>query len=122
MNVKIAHLAKKRAASVLCQTDCCFAVMNKSDYRTVLDNIDRRKIEQQKDFFKQIPFFSHLSRSAMTHLHLSLVKRKYQRGQYVCKEGEDSHFIFIICKGEYEVSKIVDASKANQPPKQLALK
>ena len=33
VNVKIAHIAKKRAASILCRTDCVFAVMSKDDYR-----------------------------------------------------------------------------------------
>ena len=32
LNVKIAHLAKARQASVLCRTNCKFAVMSKSNY------------------------------------------------------------------------------------------
>ena len=52
INVKIAHKAKARAASVICRKDCRFAVMKKEDYQSVLDNIDRRKVDKLKEFFK----------------------------------------------------------------------
>ena len=52
VNIKIAHKPKPRAASVLCRTDCKFAVMSKSDYQSVLDNLDRRKVDKLKEFFR----------------------------------------------------------------------
>ena len=52
VNVKIAHKAKARQASVVCRTDCKFAVMQKADYQGVLDNIDRRKVDKLREFFK----------------------------------------------------------------------
>lgn len=91
--------------------------MSKSDYQSVLDNIDRRKVDKLREFFKQIPFINILPRSVLNTLHLSLVKKKYERGQFVCKEGEESESIFIICKGEFEVSKTIDICAADQPPK-----
>lgn len=118
VNVKIAHKPKPRAASVICRTDCKFAVMQKSDYQSVLDNIDRRKVEKLKEFFANIPFLKMLPRSVLSTLHLSLAKKKYQRGQVVCKEGDDSKDLYIINKGEFEVSKVIDMSKMDQPPKE----
>jgi len=111
VNIKIAKRAKFRAASVLCRTDCKFAVMNKSDYQSVLDNIDRRKVDKLKEFFQQIPLFKLLPRNVLNTLHLSLTKLTYERGQRVCKEGEDSENLYIIIKGEFEVSKVVDANE-----------
>lgn len=90
VNIKIAHKPKPRAASVLCTTDCKFAIMSKSDYQLVLDNLDRRKVDKLKEFFRQIPFMNTLPRSVLNTLHLSLIKKKYERGQFVCKEGDDS--------------------------------
>ena len=52
VSAKKAHLAKARAATVVCRTDCKFAVMGKEDYQSVLDNIDRRKVDKLRDFFK----------------------------------------------------------------------
>ena len=81
-----------------------------------MDNIDRRKVEKLREFFKQIPFLKILPRSVLNTLHLSLTRKRYQRGQIVCKEGEESNEIFIICKGEFEVNKVIDTSKANKIP------
>ena len=98
----------KRKATVLCRTDCKFAVMKKADYQSVLLNVEQRRIEKLKEFFKQIPFLRLLPRSALNHLHLSLRKTTFHHGHYVCREGKDSTEIFIVLKGEFEVSKVVD--------------
>ena len=82
----------------------------------MLDNVDRRKVEKLKDFLRNIPFLSGLPRGVMNTLHLSLTKKKYLRGQVVCQEGMDSQSIFIVCKGEFEVSKYIDLSKADTDP------
>lgn len=105
---------KTRVATVLCRTDCKFAVMNKADYQSVLNNLDQRRIEKMKEFFRQIPFLKLLPRSALNMLHLSLRKRKFQRGHYVCQEGKDSEEIYIIVKGEFEVSKVVDTHRQDK--------
>ena len=39
-----------------------------------------------------------------------MTRKQYQRGQVVCKEGTDSEHLYIICKGEFEVSKVIDVS------------
>ena len=35
----------------------------------------------------------------------------FQRGNIVCHEGDDSSYIYIILKGEFEVSKVIDVSE-----------
>ena len=73
-SVKLANKPKPRAASVICRKKTLFAVMSKRDYQSVLDNIDRRKVEKQKEFFMQIPFFKDLPRSVLNTMHLSMTK------------------------------------------------
>ena len=91
--------ALARAASVLCRTNCKFAVMNKADYQSVLEIHDRRRVDYLKQFFKQIPFLALLPRKEINTLHLHTIRLTYQRGNVVCKEGEPSKKIFIIFKG-----------------------
>ena len=69
-----------RAASVLCSTECTFAVMNKADYQNVLENIDRKRIEKIKSFFAEIPFLRHLPKNTFKSIHLSMHKKVCQRG------------------------------------------
>lgn len=65
----------------------------------------------------QIPFFQDLHRSVLNTMHLSMTKKRYERGAVVCKEGEDSMHIYIVNKGEFQVSKVVDMCKVDQVPK-----
>ena len=51
--------------------------MSKEDYQSVLDNIDRRKVDKMREFFKQIPFLKILPRSLLNTLHLSLTRKRY---------------------------------------------
>ena len=41
-------------------------------------------------------------------VHLSFTKKLYERGNYVCHEGEESNALFIVGQGEFEVIKTVD--------------
>ena len=90
--------------------------MSKADYQSVLDNIDRRKVDRLRAFFRQIPFLSLLPRSVLSTLHLSLTRKRFERGQVVCREGEESDHLFIVCNGEFEVSKVIDVIKADRAP------
>ena len=40
-----------RAASIVCLTDCTFAVMKKADYQQILDQIERKTLDRIKAFF-----------------------------------------------------------------------
>jgi len=83
----------------------------------VLDNVDRRKVERIKAFFLQIPFFNPLPRSMLNTLHLSLTRKRCQRGQILSRQGQDSLHLFIVICGEFEVSKVIDTSKLEKPDK-----
>lgn len=47
-------------------------------------------------------------------MHLSMTKKRYQRGAIVCREGNDSQYLYIVSKGEFEISKVIDMTKVEQ--------
>ena len=69
-----------RAASIVCLTDCKFAVMTKADYQNVLSHIDRKKTDKVKEFLGEIPLLKYLPKAAFKSLHLSMVKKACHRG------------------------------------------
>ena len=73
----------------------------------MLDHIDRKKLEKVKAFFSEIPFLKYLPKNQFKSIHLSMHKKDCHRGQVLAQEGEDSNKIFIIFKGEFEVSKMI---------------
>ena len=45
-----------RAATILCKTDCHFAVMSKADYEKFLLNTAKKNMQLALDFLKSLPF------------------------------------------------------------------
>ena len=45
---------------------------------------------------------------------------KFRPGQIVCNEGEESNKIYIVLKGEFEVSKVIDVNENDLPGQQAS--
>jgi len=67
----------KRAATVSTKEDSIFAVIDKTNYRHVLDKVEFRNDESLIDFFSKIPFVRALSKKAIKDLHLFMEPMKY---------------------------------------------
>ena len=48
---------KPRAATIICRSDCAFAVMDRSDYKKVLGKIEQKAMNRLTDFLYSLPFF-----------------------------------------------------------------
>lgn len=64
-----------------------------------------RNINSIIDFFKSLPYFSSYGRSALDKIRLQFGKVKFLRKQYVFKEGDSSEYVYIVFKGDFELSK-----------------
>ncbi|TNV87944.1 hypothetical protein FGO68_gene15687 [Halteria grandinella] len=98
-----------RAATIACREDCHFAVMVKADYQKCLQTITKKHLQTILDFLRELPFIKHgmSSRSQLIKLQFNLHKKEYKRGQFVTKESDPLEHVFIIIKGEFEVTKKV---------------
>ena len=52
-----------------------------------------------------------LPRTIIKSLNWYLTRMQCTRGQFVCHEGQDSENIYIVVKGEFEVSKVIDVNE-----------
>ena len=67
----------KRAATVSTKEDSIFAVIDKSNYRQVLDKVEYRNDEKLITFFNKIPFIKALTKKVTRDLHLFMEPVKY---------------------------------------------
>ena len=56
-----------------------------------------------------------LPRKELAQIHHFLKTLKFNLGQFVCTEGQDSKCIYIVVKGEFEVSKVIDVNENDLP-------
>ena len=65
-------------------------------------------MNEKIDFLKRMQFFAHWSRNGIAKLTYYLQERVYRRNHLVCREGEECRHVFMVTRGEFEVTKNKD--------------
>jgi len=93
---------KTRSATVVCKEDCHFAVMMAEDYKTIVAVIERKKMYNKFEFFKNF-LVKGIAYDNLAKLAYSFEKKKFGRNEYVFKEGDPGNEVFLIKKGDVQV-------------------
>lgn len=97
---------QKRAATILCKTDCHFAVMNKADYEKCLLITAKKNMQLALEFLRSLPFIGNTcTRTQLVKLKLQMEQKTFKRHQPAAKEGEKVTTFFIVRSGEFVVTK-----------------
>ena len=102
---------KPRIATVKCLERCHFIVLSKTEYKSALSEIERRKTNELINFIKMLPVFKKLSRTKLTTYTYNLKKIDCIREGYIYKEGDPANNIYIIREGEFQIQKRVKVKK-----------
>ena len=81
-----------------------FAVLSREDYLLSIKKNLQMKLQHKIDFLKKIPCFSSQTRRAIQQFSLNFKPKKFRRGQTVYQEGQPAKCIYIVHKGEFELS------------------
>lgn len=84
-----------RAATIKCDSDCYFGVIDKIDYDKFLKKVHNKTIQKDIDFLASLPFFNHWTVTQMRKIVLSFNVEIYQRNQVVYKQGDTASVIYI---------------------------
>jgi CRP-like cAMP-binding protein len=94
---------KPRAATVICDTDCCFGVVSKEDYNKVIGQHSQKLLQTKLAFLELLPIFSGWRRHNIAKLTYSLIEESFVLHKVVFKENEPSDSIFIVRNGEFRL-------------------
>ena len=101
---------KPRAASVICREESNFAVLERNDYLRVLAKAHDQTLKSKLQLLLHNPAFSSWSKAALRSLSYFFRERQYKRGQTLFHSSESPKEIFIISKGEFQLSTSVSRS------------
>jgi len=99
--------SERRAATVVCITDCNFLVISKRDYIRVLRDVHEREFSQKLQFLKTVRYFEYLPHKIFKQIASKTTKKRFGRNQVICREGEKKTHLYIIRHGECRVLKMV---------------
>ncbi|CAG9312294.1 CNBD2_4 [Blepharisma stoltei] len=100
-----------RSATIQCVTDTHFAILEKEDYLKILGKVEAEKLDALIDFFAGIPLFRGWTKKAIGRLTYYFKSKSFIRKGIVYKQGEESEHVYIVKKGEFELTKWSDADK-----------
>ena len=95
------HVAP-RSGTVISNEDCYLWVLERKNFRKIVEYITKINFEENKTFIQSIPSLANMDHYLQTILCVSLIKEVFNAGKHIVKEGEMSHCIFIIKEGEVD--------------------
>lgn len=89
-----------RSGSVKAVTDCYLWVLERKNFRKIIDHINEINFEENKKFIQSVPILSNIENDQKTILCSSLIKEVFEEGATIVKEGELASCIYIVKEGE----------------------
>jgi len=102
---------KPRAATIITLEDTHFAVLEKSDFKRVMEKSLKNKFAERVKFLDSFPFILNLTKIAKEKLSLVMTREEYKSGQCLMTEGDPLKYVYLIEEGEFEVQKTVHLDK-----------
>ena len=100
-----------RNANIIAHEKCQLISIDKIDYRKIMKDMEEQKINSQLKSFKlDYPFFKEWPANRCIRLLSSFVTDNLSKDDYVYKQNNLANYIYIIKKGEFEVTSDINFS------------
>ena len=96
---------KPLTESILCTTNCHFAVLSKHDFENTLMTIEMKTRQEWKSFFRSHHIFEKLTLASLEKLFYVVELNTYFRNQPIFKQGEEIKGFYLIYQGDVRKSK-----------------
>ncbi len=95
---------KPRAATVRCNSEKVYlGVIDRNDYKKVLQRIEQKRIDAVTNFLYGLPLFGHWDRHLLVKLQYFFETQSFGRKQRVFSEGDPAKHVFIVKSGEFQM-------------------
>lgn len=98
-------LGQNRSASIQCNEDCLFAVLEYYDFKMLLDKAIEQRFNSKVDMLKGISIFKGVPRHVLYKLTYHLEEKSYKRKQALFNEGDTPTHMYILRNGEVKFTK-----------------
>lgn len=91
-----------RSGTVIATSDCLLWVLERKNFKKIVDHINHINFEENKKFIQSISILSNIENDQKSILCSNLIKELYEPGAQIVKEGEVANCLYIIKDGEVE--------------------
>ena len=91
-----------RKGSLKTITDCEFWILERKNFKKIIDHINKQNFEENKTFIQSIPILANLDHEQTAILSTSLLKETFEEQQIIVKEGDIAECLYIVKEGEVD--------------------
>ena len=92
-----------RSGTVKAITECGLWVLERKNFRKIVDHITKMNFEENKTFIQSVPILNSIEHYQQAILCVSLIKETFEEGKLIVKEGESADCIYIVKEGEVNI-------------------
>ena len=94
-----------RAASIYAKTECVLWALDRLTFNSIIKESAMNKREKYKKFLETVPLLSTVEHYELYSICDAIKMEKYEKDQYIIKEGEEGDKFFILDEGEAVATK-----------------
>ena len=95
----------KRAATITCKEKTTVAVLEKTEFDTILKEYQEQLLNNKITFLLSVPAFSNWNLTTMSKASYYFFERTYWKGDVVYREGDCANEVFVVKEGEFKVKR-----------------
>ena len=110
----------RRAGTAVCTAtgpgndSCIIMTLTRQEYKRFIEKIELKTQTATNMYLKSLPMFSAWPNKQLTKLQYALTEVTLIRNQAVYNEGDDAMHVYIICEGEFLLTKRVPVKAEHQ--------
>ena len=89
-----------RSGTVIAKTQCLVWVLERRNFRKIVDVINKLNYEENKNFISSVRMLSAIDPELKSILSSNLLKQFFEAGKFIFKEGEIGNSMYIVKDGE----------------------
>jgi cAMP-dependent protein kinase regulator len=94
-----------RAATIYAKTDCVLWALDRLTFNSIIKESSINKREKYKRFLETIPLLSTVESYELYSICDAIKVEKFEKNQYIIKEGEEGDKFYILDEGEAVATK-----------------
>jgi CRP-like cAMP-binding protein len=91
-----------RSGSIKASTNCLMWVLERKNFKKIVDHINHINFQENKKFLLSIPILVNIENDQKAILCSNLIKELYEPGDTIVKEGEVANCLYIVKEGEVD--------------------
>lgn len=106
-----------RSATCITSEKTSCVVIKSNEYKLMMKNLQQKKLTQNMGFLQHdCKVMRSWTYPKVFKLSKALVRRRFDAGDAICKQGEEAHVMYLLYKGSVSIQKEVVYRKDNRWP------